>query len=193
MLFASFCLEIAQTENDATEGNLILGETLHVLQPRLTLPREPPRDKSGSLSLAASYGLPETSAQMCCNSSRNSTTHKTGPAPAQQRGSQHAGRAPRARDALGRMVIAGLPERCQNTTALWSKTFPSRPPEILEYAMDLWARLSPARAGPLAMAQGSGSVPPTVLCAALHSYLHLLCLDSPKCRRKLISFQSPRV
>lgn len=87
-----------------------------------------PGTKAGPPSLAASYRLLETSAQMCCNSSRT--------APCRRQGQRLLGNVaastregqPRAADALRRMVIARLPGRCRKSTVLWSKTSPKQPP-----------------------------------------------------------------
>jgi len=161
------------------EGNPIVGETFHIPQPQLTLPQEPPRDKSGSHTISCQLRLPETSAQMCRNSSRSSSMLSNTAA--------STGMLFEGRSSPACQKGAETPQRCR------VKPPPSRPREILAYATGLWVRPPPARAGLLATAQGSGSVLPTVPGATLPSYLHLLCLDSLKGRRKSVSFQSPRL
>lgn len=175
-----FVWKSIQAENDAMEGNPSMREALMYHRHSSGCHRNLPGTNAGSHQ----FGLLETSAQMCWSTSRNSTTHKAGTALAQQSG--------RTRDRQHRPgMLLCLPEMGLNINMLCKKNlFQAGPQKFLGRS---WICVSCAPAVPPATAQGPGSVPPTVLSSALPSYLPLLCLASPKHRRKLVPFQSPMV
>lgn len=114
-----FVWKSIQAENDAMEGNPSVREALTYHSHSSGCHRNLPGTNAGSHQ----FGLLETSAQMCWSTSRNSTCSAKW---------QDMGRAAQARDAL---VSARNGPKYQH--AVQKKPFPSRPPEILEQAMDL--------------------------------------------------------